>query len=107
MQVRHRTGNSKACPPRLSRRRRTQGSPKRISRTTLGFQDAIRHQQRGAGNKQVDDQNRKDCSVPACRPAPIRRGGRVEVGEKKRENTRNYKKERKQDFIPIKGFLKL
>jgi len=59
------------------------------------------------GSKQVDNQNRKDRPVPACKPASVRRGGRVEAGEQKRENIRTYKKERKQGFIPIKGFFKL
>ena len=36
----------------------------------------------------MDDQNRKDYPVPACRPASVRRGGRVGTGEQKREDTR-------------------
>jgi hypothetical protein len=43
----------------------------------LGFQEAIRHQQRSTGSKQVDNQNRKDRPVPACRPASVQQGGRV------------------------------
>ena len=105
--MRHRTGNFKTCPPRLRRRRRTQGSSKRILRTTLGFQEVIGHEQRGTGSKLVDDQDRKDRLVSACKPASIRRGGRVEVREQKRENIRTHKKDCKQGFIPIKGFLKL
>ena len=79
VEVRHWTGNAKACLPRLPRRRKALEISKGIPGSTSGFQDAIRHQQRDTGSKQVDNQNRKNCPVPACKPAFIRRGRRVEA----------------------------